>query len=88
MGGSARAHPATQPLRLSLRQRAELDIDEAYTWYAVAEYPPVIIVQIAAIPQVNTDDLLGIKPPKKAAKAEEPRKGRITASLSDRARIR
>ena len=44
----------------------------------VAEYPPTaVVVQIAEALKVNTDELLGVKPPRKAAKAEDPEVRRL-----------
>jgi len=44
----------------------------------VAEYPPTnVVVQIAEILKVSTDELLGVKPPKKTTKAEDPETRRL-----------
>lgn len=44
----------------------------------VAEYPPTaVVVQIAEVLKVSADELLGLKPPKKPAKAEDPEVRRL-----------
>ncbi len=44
----------------------------------VAEYPPTaVVVQLAEVLKVSTDELLGVKPSKKATRAEDPEVRRL-----------
>jgi transcriptional regulator with XRE-family HTH domain len=44
----------------------------------VAEYPPTpVVVELAKVLKVSADELLGLKPPKRAAKTEDPEVRRL-----------